>query len=288
MQFISILIVLGLLQYLGSVQFVHRDEWFVFWKNHIVQQFGNSTASYVLTVGLPCLLLLLLLLSTGNWAWGAVELLISVLVLMYSLGRGEYGPHLDDYISAWNDGDYEKLRVCIQALDSGYKPGLGEGIQSTHVAARESFIYCGFTRLFAVLFWFVLLGPVGALLYRLTQLYINQSSQEFALKVKDIMEWPAARLLGLTFAVVGDFSAAMANWMTTLMNSSMSNKQVVHANALAALDLDMQWLDGKFGETHSLQMQAKMAINEINAIRQLINRSLIFSVIVIAVYQILI
>src|SRR5690606_25380735 len=36
--------------------------------------------------------------------------------------------------------------------------------------------YRGFERTFAVLFWFVVLGPAGALLYRLSSLYLDYQS----------------------------------------------------------------------------------------------------------------
>jgi len=288
MNFISILIVLGMLQYLGSVQPAHRDEWFEQWSQFLMTKLGSSSMVYLFCVFLPCALLVFLLLMFGSWGWGIVELAVFVLVLMYSLGRGEYNGHLEEYVQAWEEGNYEKLPVCIQAIDEEYTPQLGEGVQQTHVSARESFVYIGFSRLFVVLFWFVLLGPAAALWYRLTLLFLAEHKLEVALKVRDIMEWPAARLYGFTFAVVGDFAQAIANWFSTVMNAGMTNRQVIHANALAALNLDMDWLDGKFCETNSLQAQSKIAKKETKAIKELMNRSLVFTVIGIAIYQIII
>ena len=288
MHFISILIVLGMLQYMGSVQPIHRDEWFVQWQKFLVDKLGETPLVYLVCVFLPCSLLVFLLLVFGSWGWGFVELAIFVLILMYSLGRGEYNSHLDEYSQAWEDGNYEKLPVCIQAIDDEYAPELGEGIQQTHVSARESFVYIGFTRLFVVLFWFVLLGPAAALWYRLTLLFLEKHKLEVASKIRDVMEWPAARLYGFTFSVVGDFAQAISNWFSTVMNAGMTNKQVIHSNALAALNLDMGWLEGKFCETYSLSQQAQIAQKETQSIKQLMSRSLVFTVICIAIFQIII
>lgn len=288
MHFIAILIVLGMLQYLGTVKSFHQDKWFDHWSKYLVDSFGETLLVYVIAVLIPSVLLFLLLLIIGGWGWGIVELAVFVLILAYSLGRGEFNTGMNAYVLAWEAGDYEKLPACIQSIDKDYLPDVGEGVQCTHVMARESFIYMGFTRLFVILFWFILLGPIAALIYRLTQLFLERYKVESVLAIRDVMEWPAARLYGLTFALVGDFTQTITSWLSTLLATNITNKQVVHANALAALDFNMGWIEDRFCETHSMEEQARKARKEIQSIKQLMNRSLIFSVIGIAIFQIVI
>ena len=69
-----------------------------------------------------------------------------------------------------------------------------------------------------VLFWFALLGPLGAVLYRaVTQLRQQclQDQDEFAWATRqlaEIMDWLPARLAALGFALSGDFEGAVARW----------------------------------------------------------------------------
>lgn len=288
MSFIAILIALGLLQYWGTASPLHNDEWFNQWQQFGLKISAQPWVQLAVVVFIPVLLLCLVMLLFGQWLWGLVELAIAVVVLMYSFGRGEFNQRLEEYNQCWRDGNYEKLPVVIQAVDPEYIPHVEEGLPRTHIAARDGFIYAGFTRLFVVLFWFVLLGPAGALAYRLLRLFQQQQDSAPLQLLRSIMEWPAGRLFGLTMAFVGNFGSAMASWFSSVMNVGMTTRQVIHANALAALEQNMNWLTGKFAETYSLEQQGKLARAEVRDIQQLLTRSLAFAVVAIAIYQIII
>jgi len=72
---------------------------------------------------------------------------------------------------------------------------------------------------FAVLCWFVLLGPVGALTYRLTHLLAETWSVQtkgefgrFAQKSFAVLDWLPMRVTAATFAFVGNFVEAAYCW----------------------------------------------------------------------------
>lgn len=80
-------------------------------------------------------------------------------------------------------------------------------------------------RWFGVLFWFLLLGPVGALLYRLTQLSVEggpvddvparslpPETAAGAHTLLAILEWPVAQLMTLALALVGNFDSVLGAW----------------------------------------------------------------------------
>jgi len=75
-------------------------------------------------------------------------------------------------------------------------------------------------RWFGVLLWFVLLGPFGALLYRLAQLGATRShaadlpvehAQAYQ-RLKLILDWPAAQLVVLGLALAANFDLVIAAW----------------------------------------------------------------------------
>jgi adenosylcobinamide-phosphate synthase len=73
---------------------------------------------------------------------------------------------------------------------------------------------------FGVLFWFMLLGPAGAVLFRLGSILSmrwREASPEFSIVAKKIfhaLNWAPARLTALTYAVAGNFEDAMYCWRT--------------------------------------------------------------------------
>jgi AmpE protein len=87
---------------------------------------------------------------------------------------------------------------------------------------RGALLYAGFERWFAVVFWFFLLGPAAALFYRILQLLArlpNGPAAERALLLRwlEWIEWLPARLLGLAFAVAGNFVGCVRVWRATLI-----------------------------------------------------------------------
>jgi adenosylcobinamide-phosphate synthase len=88
----------------------------------------------------------------------------------------------------------------------------------------EQTLGCAHRQLFGVMTWFVLLGPGGAVLYRLA-LILNQKwagleESEFgkfglfAAKAFDVLDWIPERLTAISFAIVGDFEDAIYCWRT--------------------------------------------------------------------------
>lgn len=75
-------------------------------------------------------------------------------------------------------------------------------------------------RWFGVLFWFLLLGPFGALLYRLSALAAEAAQAQRlpadtaagARWLHAWLDWPVAQLMTLSLALVGDFDTVIGAW----------------------------------------------------------------------------
>lgn len=75
-------------------------------------------------------------------------------------------------------------------------------------------------RWFGVLLWFVLLGPLGAVLYRLTALAaeaeagasLPPETARGARWLLALLDWPVAQLMTLSMALVGNFDTVLAAW----------------------------------------------------------------------------
>jgi len=85
----------------------------------------------------------------------------------------------------------------------------------------EATFLSALSRWFGVLFWFVLLGPAGALAYRIVQLLarnatfrarIDAEQQAWLERAARVLDWAPAHLAALTLALVSDFDAVLGRW----------------------------------------------------------------------------
>jgi membrane protein required for beta-lactamase induction len=100
-------------------------------------------------------------------------------------------------------------------------------------------------RSFGVLFWFAVLGPVGALTYWFlvasTQSDLvseqNNASLSAALnRMHAIAAWIPARLTGFLYALLGNFAAGFGCWLSCMRNVSMQSSEVLDQCGKAATD----------------------------------------------------
>ena len=98
--------------------------------------------------------------------------------------------------------------------------------------------------LFAVIFWFLLLGAVGALMYCLVVNLAHKHEKidsGYAAAVRDlhnILMWPSARLLALGFALGGSLVSALESWRTVSGNTLDASREVITVSGFGALHYD--------------------------------------------------
>jgi len=152
---------------------------------------------------------------TDDWLFGLVGLMFSVAVLVYCLGPRDLAADVDTYCEAQASGDpelHKRAAGLLLADDALAGDGAGYARQaSTAVLVQAN------DRLFAVLFWFALLGPFGAVLYRSVAVLYQQRHEpgEFGDSIawlNSALVWLPARLVALGYALSGHFDAAIEGW----------------------------------------------------------------------------
>ncbi|MDP2228353.1 MAG: hypothetical protein Q8J78_12845 [Moraxellaceae bacterium] len=133
-----------------------------------------------------------------------------------------------------------------------------------------------FRELFAPLFWFLLLGPVAALVYYLLRLMVSADelpSDSPAPRCLHWMEWPAARVLALGFALAGDFTATWQHW-----------RRVVFEREAPALDL----LEDAATAAQPVRLEAGAGRDELllalESVSALFRRTLVLWVVLLALH----
>lgn len=205
-----VLIALGLLHVMPQLARWRDDRWFRRWVAQLADTSGSGRI--VLALLLPLALCALLWWLLGHNPLGElVQLLFALVVLMYCFGPREFEADLEAILRAPNDVGRE---AAAQALGDD-----GSIVAWNAPALGEAAVYAALRRRFGVLLWFLLLGPVGALLYRLAQtlartdaLQLDTDSHRSARYVANALDWLPAQLLTFTLAVVGHWEAVIGAW----------------------------------------------------------------------------
>lgn len=256
MIFLSLIVVLLLVQWWGSGAPLQHDAWFVRWSDFLQsRRFLSPAVHLVLAIFVPAVLLGLLVWLIVHFLSVSWLFFIYVPVLLYSLGRGNFSAEVKTYLSVSARGDNVLASKLTDELRGGAEPER-EPVEvddwaKLHAQTLRIISYRGFERMFAVLFWFFVFGAVGALVYRLSVIYRERSNTgahaKLAAKWLWLMEWPAVRVMGLTWAMVGNFETCYRCWQSRLLDVTHSSMTQLSASLYGALGVDDALIKAEVG-----------------------------------------
>lgn len=200
----------------------------------------------LLIVGVPVLVLAVLLMALKPLAYGWLSLPLHLLVVLYSLGRGHDKRELGTFRDAWRRGD-EEAAALVAERDLGVVAADAPSLLRAVEAQRLWRSHQGF---FAVIFWYVLLGPVAALAYRLLSLTVeharSEASRERAAQLLHAFDWLPVRVLLASFGLVGNFVAVNRALLPDLLHWDIPAPQLLASVGPAAADLG-EAIEGEAG-----------------------------------------
>jgi AmpE protein len=96
--------------------------------------------------------------------------------------------------------------------------------------------------LFAVIFWYALLGPVAAIIYRLVErsAHIHASYPALAKpagQVRAVLDWLPIRLFSILFALAGNFIQTSRYWLDHFV-ARVANREFIENAGRIALDME--------------------------------------------------
>jgi len=175
---------------------------------------------------------------------GLAGLLFSIAVLFYTWGPRDLDVDVDAILDAPDP---------LARRDAAARLWPRNGTVSIESGAlAEAVFRSALQRWFGVLFWFLLLGPLGAVLYRLTQLATDGipdddvptrglplETQRGARTLRAILEWPVAQLMTLALALVGNFDSVLGAWRTAGGGSFRLDTRFLGAVARASVTSEL-------------------------------------------------
>lgn len=202
--------------------------------------FWRGPVGVLLALLPPLLVVGLLQLALRGVAFGLPALLFGVAVLFYAWGPRDLDRDVDAIVDAPDSIARAEALALLRPPAAGSAADAGDPVGRVFCAALR--------RWFGVLLWFLLLGPVGALLYRLAAiagegepaLYLPAGFVDGARRLLALLDWPAAQLMTLSLALVGNFDVVAGAWK---------------ANRGARFDLDAGFLAavGRASVRHDLE-----------------------------------
>jgi AmpE protein len=227
-------------------------------------------------------------LSLGDALLGFPYLALAIVVLFFSLGPKDIGEDVDEYCTALETDDEELVYNTAKAIVEGDVPS--DPVERISVVEAAVCVQAN-NRLFAVVFWFVLLGPLGAWTYRVTDLIRRRAvfnatrgvGPDASLHIGDAavmlhgwLAWIPARLTAIGYAVAGHFDAALQAWKAPSPERGSSPSQYSE-DLLARVGIGALALHDEAGESLT-----ERAIRGAAAANRLVFRLLLIWVVVIA------
>ena len=301
MIFLSIILALTIIYYRGPLTSLQRDHWFFAWLQR-VSGWALVTkiplGQLLLALGLPVVGLCLLL----DLLEGIPVLLLLVIelwVLLYSFGRGDLQTELKTLHNDLLRGDSQAAFHVGEALSADKRKIIAFDLSVLAQELRQRLAYAYFERYLAVIFWSLVGGVAGALLYRLSVLYrasfvalvadseAGESGFAGYLQLRaasrwlTLLEWLPLGLAGFTLSLVGRFGAGLFQWLTRWF-SARPSADVLQDYVDDALGADK----AAFGWSVSLASTADIAAS-CEQIAKLFKRVLVFWLCLLAIALVL-
>ncbi len=284
MNLLVILFALGAEKLFPGIQGARRYDWLMDFSNWLRENLPNVRmgAAYVLlTIGIPAFTV-----GLAYWLLDHTHMLLgfafSVAVLLYCLGPKSLDDQIRVYLKAREAGESARAHQAATEI-------LHEDIPATNFemtrAVIESILLQANERLLGVLFWFILLGPLGALLYRLavvlkSETRTERTTSDFAQAARRLyatLNWPTARLVALSYATIGNFVDALTEWRNAAAEWREGweefNARLLVASGLGALQIE---------SGAALEGDSQTEMHHVHAAQALVWRSLMVWLVIIA------
>ena len=220
--------------------------WFEFYAQSFRRVIGKSIPplQFILILALPAALLLTIQILLHDFLFDIPLFIFGFIIFIYCLGPACLSTEIEAYIHARTTGDEDEALHYAGTITN--TPASASPDQQTSDVTR-AILYVANERIFATIFWFIILGPFGCMLYRLiselSQLIEFDELAEFSEFIHAIMAWIPARMLAVGYALTGNFDGAYQGYRDRAQSSDFSqeNAEVLISTGLGAMhNMDME------------------------------------------------
>ena len=259
MSYLVFIVAVGLFALFGGGGPLHRDTWFDPMMGRIDALALESPLSLALRVAVPLLVFLGLFWVLALFLGELGEALMSVALLYFAFGRDDYPTDLQRFLARARVGDLHGAEMLVTEPNTLPEQGI-----MLPEAALQAFGYRGFARWFPTVLYFWLLGPFAAVGYRLINLMNVRSNGQFQSAVA-FVEWLPARVVLLTFSLLGDFEKSRSLLTDQAFDKTYSNQSLLSFSIARAWHLDLSAAETPTGVVDAVET-AQKAISRATAV----------------------
>jgi len=225
--------------------------WFLAYQRAFLERLTGQSPYLVLI-----LTLLPLLVGVGvinfalqNVLFGFIKLAFQLVVVLYCLGPKNLWADSFASINAFTQGDAHNAADKLKAAF-----GINEvpSSQEAHRLFLNAIFIAANRRVFGVIFWYVVLGPVGAVLYRTISLSVTEGAKVEALAIlsaparlfETLLDWVPVRIFTFLFALGGQFVQVLTCWRKKVLLGLDGNEILLEECGQAAVGI----VEGKIPE----------------------------------------
>lgn len=198
----------------------------------------------------PILLIVLLLeYLVDDWFYGFAKLVFDLLILLYSFGPKNLwaDTFFSNNLLAIDDLQNASLKM-VDAENTNFSTVDTSYTKSLRWYLLNNIFIAANVRVFAVIFWYVLLGPLGAVLYRMVALLSPGTSYaasehavaDAARTVQSLLDWLPIRVFTFLFALCGHFVHVLEMWRKYVSFGLTNNETMLTECGIAALGFQDQ------------------------------------------------
>ncbi len=214
-----------------------------------------------------------------------IDTVVGVLVLYFAIGARSLAEHARAVAAPLQRGELAPARQALAMIVSRDTATLGES--GVAAATCESVLENGNDAVFGALFWFVVAGAPGAMLFRLANTldamwgYRTPRLLHFgwaAARLDDLLNMIPARLTALSYALAGQCANALHCWRSQAARHDSPNAGPVMAAGAGALGLALGGpavYHGKLEQRPTLGRGRDAAPADIDAALRLTRRALL-------------
>jgi AmpE protein len=217
MTIIAILLAFTLCHFIRELGRLRKNQWLTAWVGFANDAFGrlpgwSDILGFLAILAAPLIVLLLInrLLFAAMGTTGVF--LLALAVLIYSFGPRDLDTDVAEILET---DDAEKRTKNLETLLGAPVPADDDACRAATV---EAVFHQALRRWLGVIFWFAVLGIVGALLYRMVdwldseEPQVSDEQRGRFVRLQQIMDWPAAQLMTLSLAIATDFDSVFKAW----------------------------------------------------------------------------
>lgn len=284
MSLIAILLSLLAESFWNGVEQLRRYDWFDRYVEAVLPRLEKTQLPEgpltVLAIVIPLVFAVWLAEAMLAGVWSGFAYLFGIAVLIFCLGPQDLNHQAQAYLDAVErEDEAEAKRLACEIL--GYACNEDDAPMQTAENLRETILTQIVDRLLGVFFWFVILGPLGAALFRVAQLLQQQSINgnsafaKAAERLYQIVYWLPARLCVIGYALAGNFVDTMSYWNSPADLWQRESRDLLIASGVGSLRQDMRSTSDKWLEDQDLTIAVSHAL-------ALIKRTVIVWLVVLA------